>query len=576
MFLLASVWLGCGGPSGADSLSEVEHLNRASMAIRGLRPSVEDIEAVQDDPSALPRLVDEWLDSPAFGATVKDLHAELFLLRADTNFQLPVKGVLEERGYNQADVHESTVEAPLEFVREIVLDDAPYTDLLTADYTVANEVVAAIYGLPFDPTGPTWQHTRWTDGRPHAGLLSDSELWRRHVSNAANFHRGRANFVSSTFLCEDIGKRDVFVDGGVDVSDPFEVAEAVSTDPGCVACHAAMDPIAAFFWGFKEQLQRGAVLSAYERGCEWNWAEGPPPSAPPRDAYRIEHWCYPLKFYDVAEEGAWADWDLQPPAYFGRPARDLRDLGRLVVDDPRFAECTARNVASYLTQTEREDLPVDWVRQLQRTFVDTDFSFKALVRGVVLSEGFATARGSGVGLQTIRPEQLARTLEQVTGFRWMANQDLSDCETILGSNTCWGRVDLLNNDLYGVRSMMGGIDGYTVTHPTHTPTPVAQLALRVVASEAAGHVVDADFALSPDQRRLLRLIEPGETAPGPVRQQIANLYLRILAHPVGPRSRDVDDAYELFRDAVEASGDPSTGWKVVITALLRDPAMVLY
>ena len=572
---------GCGSRTGTVPLDPVPRLNRVSMAVRGVRPSLSEIEAVQSDPSVLPTLVDQWLTTDAFGETIGDLHAELFLIRADTNYQLPVVGVLQDRGYNQLDVHRSTVEAPLELVREIVLEDRPYTEILTTDYTVANEVVAAIYGLPFDPDGPTWQHTEWTDGRPQSGLLSDSEMWRRHVSNAANFHRGRANFVSNTFLCEDIGGRDVFVDGGVDIADPLAVADAVQTNDGCVACHAVLDPMAAFFWGYKEQIQRGAVLQAYESGCEWDWSQGDPPFEPPRENYRIEHWCYPIKFYDVAEETNWDYWGLQPPAYFGHPAGDVRDLGDLIVEDPRFAACTVRNVASYLTQRERDELPLEWVRSLQGTLEQSDFSLRTLVREIVLSDTFAAARATREdvfvpGLQTIRPEQLSRALYELTGFRWSANADAGDCATASMANNCWGSIDLLNNDIFGVRSMMGGIDGYFVTHATHTPTPTQQLAFRVVAQEAAGFVVRDDFERPAAERRLLGLVEPGDRSEGLVRDQIARLYLRILAEPVGPRSRTVDWAYELWRDATRGADDPREGWRVVIAALLRDPAMVLY
>lgn len=576
-------WLvlwGCGGAAPpapeVEALTPLEHLSRASLAVRGIRPSLSELEAVLDEPGALEGLVEAWLQGPEFGDTIEDLHAELFLLRADTNYQLPVKGILQERGYDQADVHFSTVGAPLRFVREVVLEDRPYTEILTADYTVANEVVASIYGLPFDPRGPEWQHTEWTDGRPQSGLLSDSEVWRRHVSNAANFHRGRANFLSQAFLCEDIGARDVFVAGGVDIADALAVAEAVSTQDGCVACHNALDPLAAFFWGYKEQLQRGAVLEAYELGCEWDWSNGPPP----RGSYRIEHWCYPLKFYDVSEEGMWQDWHLRAPGYFGQPASDMRDLGRLITTDARFAECTVRNFAGYLTQTERGALPGEWVDELTHGFVASGFDAKHLVRDIVLSDPFATARVSGSsgafapGLQTLRPEQLSRTLRDLTGFRWMADQDPVDCAA--GTNTCWGPVDLLNTDLYGVRSMMGGIDGYTVTHPTHTPTPTQQLALSVVAQEAAGFVVASDLARPAAERRLLDRIEPGDEEEARIRIQLARLHLRVLGEHVAAWGPQVDLTYGLWAGATAARGDPAEGWRVVIAALLQDPHMVLY
>lgn len=558
-------------------LSSVEHLVRASMAVRGERPSVAEIEAVRADPSVLASIVEGWLSSEAFGETIKDLHAELYLLRADTNYQLPVMGPLAEAGYNQADLHYSTVEAPLELVREVVLQDRPYTEILTADYTVANNVVADIYGLQYDPAGPEWQHTRWVDGRPQSGLLSDSEIWRRHVSNAANFHRGRANFVSRTFLCEDIGARDVFVAGGVDIADEFAVAEAVSTQTGCVGCHNVIDPLAAFFWGYKEQIQRNAVLSAYESNCEWDWSKGDPPLGD----YRVEHWCYPLKFYDIAEEGLWEDWGLKPPGYFGAPAETVVDLGRLIAQDPRFAECTARSFAGYLLQRPRTDIPWTYARSLSETFVQSGFDAKELVKTIVLSEPFAAGKVLSdpeetlfaAGLLTVRPEQLSRTIEDLTGFRWMANQDVPGCEA--NGNECWGGVDLTTSDVYGFRSMMGGIDSFTVTHPTHTPTPTKWLAMGKLADEAAGFVVLMDFSGPASERKLLSLVEPDTIDEASVRAQIAALVERILAEEPDPSSALVSDLFGLW-SSVSARADAREGWRTVIAALLQDPKVVFY
>ena len=449
-------------------LDAVDRAVRASLSLRGTRPTEAELDQVLADPAALEPLVDAWIDEPNFGETVKDLHAELFLVRTDTTYQLPVKGLLTARGYNQADLHHSTVEAPLELVRDIVVTDRPYGEILTADYTLADPVVADVYGLPYDHASGGWQRTRWVDGRPQSGLLSDSELWRRHVSNAANFHRGRANFVSRTFLCEDIGARDVFVAGGVDISDEFAVAHAVSTDPGCVACHSVLDPMSAFFWGYKEQLKRGAILAAYDVGCEWDWANG----EPPRGAYRVEHWCYPLKFYDVDEADGWDDWGLKPPAYFGQPARDVRDLGWMIREDPRFAQCTARNVWAYLTQTRPNDAPLEVVHELADVFTASDQSLKALARAIVLHPTFRVVdaeAGPAVGLLSLRPEQWSRSVEAVTGFVWWAQQDVPGCGS--EPNTCWGAQNLATSDLFGFRAMFGGVDGTTVTHPIHTPTP---------------------------------------------------------------------------------------------------------
>jgi Protein of unknown function (DUF1592) len=552
---------------------------RASMAVRGIRPSLDELAQVEADPGALPALVDSWLESDEFGDMIEDLHAELFLLRDDTQYQLPVMGSLITAGYNQADLHQSTVAAPLKLVREVVTEDRPYGDILTADYTVANQVVADIYGLEFDPAGEEWQHTHWVDGRPQSGLLSDSQIWRRHVSNAANFHRGRANFVSRTFLCEDLGARDVFVAGGIDIADPLAVANAVS-DPnqGCVGCHTVLDPLAAFFWGYKEQLQRGAILSAYDLNCEYNFENGPPPMGD----YRVEHWCYPLKFYDVAEEDDWEYWGLRPPGLYGKPGETVEDLGLMILDDPRFGSCTAKNVAAYLTETDRKVLPDDWVIRLTDVLTASNYSVKALVKEIVLSQEFSTARvlNAGdpppftAGLQVVRPEQLARMINDLTGFRWMANEDTPACAGT--GNNCWGNVDLLTSDVYGFRSMMGGIDSFTVTHPTHTPTPTKLLALSKLADEAAGYVVYQDFLKPAAERKLLTGIESAEVDEAKVRAQIASLAVRILGQRWEVDGIDTTGMYALFTAATERTSQPTEGWKVVVSAFLRDPLLVFY
>lgn len=583
------LWIvaGCGQPEDnnpplplpptVELLTPAERAVRVSMAVRGIRPTPDEIAQVEADPDVLAQLVDGWLETDGFGETIEDLHAELFLLRDDTNYQLPVMGPLLTAGYNQADLHHSTVEAPVKLVREVVEENRPYGEILTVDYTVADDVVAAIYGLEYDPNGEEWQHTHWVDGRPQSGLLSDSQMWRRHVSNAANFHRGRANFVSKTFLCEDLGRRDVFVAGGVDISDPLAVSAAVS-DPngGCVGCHTALDPLAAFFWGYKEQLQRGAILSAYEMNCEYDFDNGPPPMGD----YRVEHWCYPLKFYDVAEEDGWQVWELRAPGFYGQPGDTVEDLGNMIVEDPRFPQCTARNFAAYLTETPGDHVPNEWVQSLSEAFVAQNFSAKALVKSIVLSDEFLAARvlNAGdtfsAGLQVVRPEQLSRMIEDLTGFRWMANEDTAGCNSL--GNNCWGNVDLLVSDVYGFRSMMGGVDSLTVTHPTHTPTPTKLLALGKLANEAAGYVVYSDFTKAPADRKLLSAVEKTDTDEAKVRAQISSLALRILGERWASDGAEVDLMYPLFTDAVSRTSDPLEGWKVVVSAFLRDPKLVFY
>ena len=92
-----SFLLGCG-PDGSDPdvditdttrptqvapsvvlLTPAERLNRISMALRGIRPSYDDLVAVEVDPSILESLVDGYLDDREFGDTMRDLHADTLM-----------------------------------------------------------------------------------------------------------------------------------------------------------------------------------------------------------------------------------------------------------------------------------------------------------------------------------------------------------------------------------------------------------------------------------------------------------------------------------------------------------------
>jgi hypothetical protein len=214
---------------------------------------------------------------------------------------------------------------PLTLVEDVVVSGRPYSEIVTAQRFRTNAVYAAVHGLPFDsaPDAPQWQEVQWTDGRPLAGLLSDSELWRRHRSAGSNFHRGRANFVSSALLCEDFATRDVPVEGGIDLSDEFAVAEAVTQQGTCIACHQALDPLAAYFWGFRHQLNAQAVRNSYEADCQFPTDI---PTPPPGHGVATDL-CYPLRFYQPELENDWQEWQLRPPGYFGLPGADLVDLG---------------------------------------------------------------------------------------------------------------------------------------------------------------------------------------------------------------------------------------------------------
>jgi hypothetical protein len=201
------------------------------------------------------------------------------------------------------------------------MEDRPYSELLTADWAMADEIVAAAWvGLEGYPQGELgWREVRWQDGRPLAGLLSDSLLWVVYRSAGANYHRGRAAVTLRAAVCLDLFVDEIPVEGGeVNFADPQEVTDAVRTDPACRGCHDVLDPVAAAF--------------------------------PFRDYFVLQRSTWPIPMMVPGGEEAWRSTLQVAPAWRGQPVDGLAGLGEALAADPAFADCTARRWAAYLTQ----------------------------------------------------------------------------------------------------------------------------------------------------------------------------------------------------------------------------------
>lgn len=525
-------------------LTPTEHLTRISMALRGTRPSPQDLAAVQADPDALPGIVDGYLDDPRFGEIVRDLHNDALLTLID--FLVFPAGFVPKDPIADVDVYRlnrSVTEAPLRLVEHVVMNDLPYTEIVTADYTLADGIVAAVWGLPYEGDGDSWELSAWQDERDHAGILSDPWLFQRYQSTVSNANRGRANAISRALLCYDFLSRDIEVDASVNLADPEAVANAVVENPACASCHQGLDPLAGFL-------------------KDWSPVYVPSDVTYPHDSYM------PDVFVDIGAT-------VRDPNYFGQAGEGLADLGRFIAEDPRFSLCAAKRFYAYLHQVEIEDVSLQTAAALQSELVDSGMSAKALVRAIVLDDAFRvshadeTAEGmlDPVGVKKARPVQLRLLFDDLTGFHWRT--DLTEFEL--------APIDLLDDAFLGYGVLLGGIDSLFVTRASHTYNATASLVLRNLAREAAHHVVDADLA-NPDLqgRHLLTRVTDTDTDQALLREQIAELHLRILARIVPPDGPEVDDTLALFQAALDHSGDVRRAWKVTLTALLQDVEIAYY
>ena len=169
--------------------------------------------------------------------------------------------------------------APLELIAHVVQNDLPYTEILTADYIMANPWTAPIYGSATAFDNPDDVHefkpskyvshylndasreTEYSDGCgrrivdpgdlhqefPHAGILNTKAFLQRYPTTATNRNRARARWTYHHFLGIDIEKlaaRTINPDALADTDNP------TLNNPACTACHDTLDPVAGSFQNY--------------------------------------------------------------------------------------------------------------------------------------------------------------------------------------------------------------------------------------------------------------------------------------------------------------------------------------
>jgi hypothetical protein len=300
-----------------------------------------------------------------------------------------------------------------------------------------------------------------------------------------------------------------------------------------------------------------------------------------------EFMCYPIRQYTAYLESEWDNWGLREPAYFGAPATGLAEVGELIAADSRFHSCTAQHFFAYFAQIDEREVPADVTDALQEAFVSSGFDAKHLAKQALLRPELTAFASDDeqegnpvVSVKTVRAETYATAIEDLTGYRWLATGDGSNCATInsFNGNQCWAAVDLNKSDVFGFRSMVGGVDGLTVTRPARTVTPIKMVAAQMYATDAAKYVVDADFAMAdPAQRRLMPLVESDTTDEAMVRAQLVWLHARILGEYLPEDDLEIDATLALWNQALGVQGgDVSSAWVITLSALFQDTRFLFY
>lgn len=529
--MIALWWMGCAPDEAIVPLPAVQRLTRASLDLRGVRPGIAEIDRVEADANALPEVVGEYMSDPRFASRVADLFSEKFLTRTES-YQVSFSG-FDVDGIPYPDLLEAVGDEPLQMLGYVAANDLPVTDIVTADWTMANEITARFWPVDYPEGGTGWKKAHYTDGRPAAGMLSMNAMWWRYQTTPSNANRGRANVVSRLFLCHDYLTRPIEFDRNVNLLDEQAVEQALTTNPGCVNCHSSLDPFAAYFFGFSYLEFTGSEIAEYH----------------------------------PARERDWQIYLGTPPSFYGEPGSSLADLGWQIAADNRFPECVVEHVYELLLRRDVTLDDADRLTALRDVLIANDLRLKPVFQAVLESPEYTAATDEGlagtqVPLKMATPDLLVSQVADLTGFTWA---------------TASG-YDLMRSDQVGFLSLAGGADGRYATKNSTAPNPTLLLVQERLAEAAADHVVTNDQA-DPENARLFTQItftETPQTDRAAMVAQVQHLHLRLFGTRVAEDGPEVESNLELWSDLYAVTGDIPTAWSGLLSALLRDPDFLLY
>jgi Protein of unknown function (DUF1549) len=531
-------------------------LVRASMDVRGMRPTLYELDQVTADKNTYAALVDQYLHTPEFLERVKDVYDDALLLRREDFSD-------ESRDETAAIYGEAS-----ELIAYIVANDRPFSEIGTADYTVSNELFqrdTTRMPFPMDPVvGTTWQPTHYTDGRPHAGLLSTSAFYQVWDTNDTNKNRRRANRWSIVFHCYNFLDTPVDVTRNVDNNDQNAVLNAVTTRPDCRACHDRLDPLASFLF--------------------------------PLDNAGLDNdgGTAPDDFFSGDPE-RWRTANRRPPAVYTIPGTDIRDMGRLLTENPKFAECQAKRAFKMLflrdPKSSAEFSTLSDIAQQWRS--QDNYNYRALVRRWMLSDVYTSrpTNGDPDWVRRVSPERFELLIKDLTGFVWTRDPDDDQDDADPASDPPRTEpVSLLTNEERGFKIIFGGINGVSVSGRSTALNASVVNVHRKVAALAADYLVLHDMATPDGYRKLLDGVNMTESPADEalMRAFIARIDRRIYGRSLDPSSSEVTVWFDLFKNLYNDSSQGGTGsgqvpgsqseraWRGMLTAMLRSPKILLY
>ncbi len=253
--------------------ADTKVLAKAAVLFAGRNPSADETAAAGASQTALRQTIRGFMQGQAFERWLDDVGDTHFLtpgvpVRGNTGLNAtdwPSAGaVLGAANVTQVDTatrnrfDASLRREGIELMKHIVRNDRPFTEMVSANYTMANGILAQYLGATVQGSftnaadDTEWRQATLTDQRlggmrEHAGVLSTHAWLSRFPTTDTNRNRHRVNMLFRQFLGTDVTMMAVRPQ---DDGKTFKVPTV--ENPACAACHDTIDPIAAGFQNWNE------------------------------------------------------------------------------------------------------------------------------------------------------------------------------------------------------------------------------------------------------------------------------------------------------------------------------------
>lgn len=463
----------------------------------------------------------------------------------------------DNRECSRAHANDAVAREGLELINYIVRNNRPFTELVTADYTMVNWYSQKVYDaeltnasdsfkeLPEDGNPCLVYSSNYTDttlthdpydfkpaqlaGIPHAGILTSVMFLNRFPTTDTNLNRHRSYMVYKMFLDTDILE--------IEGSRPEDSIDTTSINPtlenpACYTCHTVMDPVASTFQHWNE-------LGRHTPRNE----DDPWPSS--------------------VEAAGLAGKTLPKSGGESAFSTMLQWLGAEISKDPRFIRAITRHlykgiIGQDLLPAPGDDASADDVTafnaqrailaSIGQAMVTDNWNLKTAINSLLLSPYYRAVQvdetkvvaANHIGaVRLLTPEMLQRKLKATLGFDW----------------------DELRNNRKDNRIMFGGIDSDSVTTRITEPSGLMIAVQELMATEMACRATAFDFTKerSPtvNERRLFKFVST-DTSPlnnegfeiasniTAIKNNIQHLHSILLAEDLALDSPEIEATYQLF------------------------------